>query len=39
MAIETLGAALGQMNRLRGDATVTGFLDAQLLTRFASGEV
>ena len=37
MAIETLGAALRQINRLWADGTVTGFSDAQLLERFVSG--
>jgi RNA polymerase sigma factor (sigma-70 family) len=37
MAIETLGAALKQINRLVADGTVTGFSDAQLLERFTSG--
>ena len=37
MAIETLGAALGPMNRLLADGTVTGFSDAQLLERFVFG--
>ncbi len=36
MAIETLGAALRQMNRLLAGGTVTGFSDAQLLERFVS---
>ena len=34
MAIETLGAALRQINRLFGGGTVTGLSDAQLLDRF-----
>jgi RNA polymerase sigma factor (sigma-70 family) len=34
MAIETLGAALRQINRLFADGTVTGLSDAQLLERF-----
>ncbi len=34
MAIETLGAALRQLNRLFADGTVTGLSDAQLLERF-----
>ena len=34
MAIETLGAALGQINRLFADGSVTGLSDAQLLERF-----
>ena len=41
MAIETLGAALRQINRLFADGTVTGLSDAQLLERFrdrADGE-
>ena len=37
MAIETLGAALRQINRLFADGVVTGFSDAQLLERFVSG--
>ncbi len=37
MAIETLGAAIRQMNRLWADGTVTGFTDAELLERFVSG--
>ena len=37
MAIETLGAALRQINRLLADGAVTGFSDAQLLERFVSG--
>ena len=37
MAIETLGAALGQINRLFAGGAVTGFSDAQLLERFVSG--
>src|SRR5439155_17358971 len=37
MAIQTLGAALRQMNRLLAGGTVTGFSDAQLLERFISG--
>ena len=36
MAIETLGAALRQINRLFADGAVTGFSDAQLLERFVS---
>ena len=36
MAIETLGAALRQINRLLADGTITGFSDAQLLERFVS---
>src|SRR5580692_3310462 len=34
MAIETLGAALRQINRLFADGAVTGLSDAQLLERF-----
>ncbi len=34
MAIETLGAALRQINRLFADGAVTGHSDAQLLDRF-----
>jgi hypothetical protein len=34
MAIETLGAALRQINRLFADGVVAGFSDAQLLERF-----
>jgi RNA polymerase sigma factor (sigma-70 family) len=34
MAIETLGAALQQINRLFADGAVTGLSDAQLLERF-----
>ena len=34
MAIETLGAALRQINRLFADGVVTGLSDAQLLERF-----
>ena len=34
MAIETLGAALRQLNRLFADGTVAGLSDAQLLERF-----
>ena len=34
MAIETLGAALRQINRLFADGVVTGLSDAQLLDRF-----
>ena len=37
MAIETLGAALRQINRLFADGAVTGLSDAQLLERFVSG--
>ena len=37
MAIETLGAALRQINRLWADGAITGFSDAQLLERFVSG--
>ncbi len=37
MAIETIGAALGQIHRLWADGTITGFSDAQLLERFVSG--
>jgi len=37
MAIETLGAALRQINRLLADGSVTGFSDSQLLDRFVSG--
>ena len=36
MAIETLGAALRQLNRLFADGVVTGLSDAQLLERFLS---
>ena len=36
MAIETLGAALRQINRLFAGGAVTGFSDAQLLERFVS---
>ena len=34
MAIETLGAALRQLNRLFADGVVAGLSDAQLLERF-----
>ncbi len=34
MAIETLGAALRQINRLFAEGVVTGLSDAQLLERF-----
>ena len=34
MAIETLGAALRQINRLFADGVVAGLSDAQLLERF-----
>src|SRR2546421_10569078 len=34
MAIETLGAALRQINRLIAEGVVTGLSDAQLLERF-----
>src|ERR1700722_4881814 len=37
MAIETLGAALRQLNRLWADGTITGFSDVQLLERFVVG--
>ena len=37
MAIETLGAALRQINRLFASGAVTGFSDAQLLERFVCG--
>ena len=37
MAIETLGSALRQINRLFSDGAVTGFSDAQLLERFVDG--
>jgi RNA polymerase sigma factor (sigma-70 family) len=37
MAIETLGSALGPINRLLADGTITGFSDAQLLERFLAG--
>ncbi len=36
MAIETLGAALRQINRLFSDGVVAGLSDAQLLERFLS---
>ncbi len=36
MAIETLGAALRQINRLFADGVVAGLSDAQLLERFLS---
>jgi RNA polymerase sigma factor (sigma-70 family) len=36
MAIETLGAALRQLNRLFADGVVAGLSDAQLLERFLS---
>src|SRR5215471_10929511 len=36
MAIETLGAALRQINRLFADGVITGLSDAQLLERFLS---
>jgi RNA polymerase sigma factor (sigma-70 family) len=36
MAIETLGSALRQINRLFADGAVTGLSDAQLLERFVS---
>jgi RNA polymerase sigma factor (sigma-70 family) len=36
MAIETLGAALKQINRLFSGGAVTGFSDAQLLERFVA---
>jgi DNA-directed RNA polymerase specialized sigma24 family protein len=36
MAIETLGAALRQINRLFSGGAVTGFSDAQLLERFVA---
>ncbi len=36
MAIETLGAALRQINRLFADGVVTGLSDAHLLDRFLS---
>src|SRR5580698_3920371 len=36
MAIETLGAAVRQINRLFADGSVTGLSDAQLLERFVS---
>ncbi|MHC5542292.1 sigma-70 family RNA polymerase sigma factor, partial [Singulisphaera rosea] len=34
MAIETLGAALGYLNRLFDGGTLSGLLDDQLLDRF-----
>ena len=34
MAIDTLGAALRQINRLFADGVVAGLSDAQLLERF-----
>src|SRR6267154_6875 len=37
MAIETLGAALRQINRLWADGSITGFSDGQLLERFVFG--
>src|SRR5262249_60238776 len=38
MAIDTLGAALRQINRLFAGGVVTGFSDAQLLERFAANQ-
>src|SRR5580693_2129574 len=37
MAIETLGAAMRQIDRLFTNGAVTGFSDAQLLERFVAG--
>ncbi len=38
MAIDTLGAALRQINRLFAGGVVTGLADSQLLERFAAGD-